>query len=62
MTVIDIGDRAEVESLRGDPVTGEVVSRRIRVDAATRSPTEFVTVQVTDNVALERPQSAVNPR
>lgn len=61
MTVfeLDIGQRAEIETLQGRVATGEIVSRRIR-DTGQR-PVPYVTVQVSDNVALERPQKNVKP-
>ena len=61
MTVFDIeiGAQARVETLRGTVANGEIVSRRIR-DAGQR-PVPYVTVQISENVALERPQESVKP-
>lgn len=55
MTVFEIecGERVAVESLRGNVVTGRVTDRRV-VDHR-----KHVTVQVAENVSIERPVSEV---
>jgi hypothetical protein len=61
MTVFefDVGDRAAVETLRGTPCAGSVVGREMRLQDHRPVPT--ITVQVSENVTLERPQSDVTP-
>lgn len=54
-----LGDPAGVETLRGDVTTGPVVDRAIRIEDAQLIP--HVKIQLSEGVALWRPESEAQP-